>query len=130
MSVATVQRQASVAEMAAEIDRRGAVIEKLEAEVEGLRRANRHLGDQAAANRSKIAYLTNAEQRERNAWRERDREMKRANEAERQAENAYAAGFRDALSLAASVVRNWSPADAVGIESDILAIPLPARNGE
>ena len=55
-------------------------------------------------------------------------------------DTAYAAGFRDALSLAASVVRNWSlptlqtPSmwliDKAGIEADILAIPLPARNGE
>ncbi|CAH1657035.1 hypothetical protein CHELA1G11_11211 [Hyphomicrobiales bacterium] len=140
MSIATVQRQASAAEMAAEIDRRGAVIESLEAEVESLRRANRHLGDQAAANRSKIAYLTSAEQRERNAWHQRDKALKRAEEAEGKAERAYGAGFRDAMAMAASVVRNWSlptiqtPSmwliDKAGIEADILAIELPARNGE
>ncbi|CAH1665726.1 MULTISPECIES: hypothetical protein [unclassified Chelatococcus] len=131
MSIATVQRQASAAEMAAEIDRRGAVIDSLEAEIERLRDLFRMDGEQHAAH---IKDLTERHEARITKYAE-------AVQAHRDAtERAYGAGFRDAKAMAASVVRQWSlptiqtPSmwliDKAGIEADILAIELPARNGE
>lgn len=117
--------------MAAEIDRRGAVIESLEAEIERLRDLFRMDGEQHAAH---IKGLTKRHEARIAKYAETIEALRKS------ADRVYGAGFRDAKAMAASVVRNWSfpavptaymwPIDRAGIEADILAIPLPARNGE
>lgn len=128
MTIATFSRQASVSEMAAEIDRRGAVIESLEAEVERLRDLSRTDGEQHAAH---VRRLTRQHETRITRYAEAIEALRKS------AERAYGAGFRDAKAMAASVVRKWSlptiqtPSmwliDKAGIEADILAIDVPER---
>lgn len=131
MSVATYIHRARDREMSKEIDRRGAVIETLEAEIERLRDLFRKDGEQHAAYTSRLTA------------RHETRITKYAEAVEalrKTADRAYGAGFRDAKAMAASVVRRWAlptiqtPSmwliDQAGIEASIMTIELPARSGE
>ena len=95
MTISTFERNATIAEMAVEIDRRGAVIERLEAERDTL----------TAALAASTAREVTAEQEAKGAWLTAEREMAGRKAAESRATDDFEHYVRNAIDNAPEPLR-------------------------